>query len=386
MNVKKIVIAGIGAVTAYGWGREPMWDGLISGRPAAALTNGYGRNADEPGWVALVSDRGDPTDGPGRFAQAMRAAVREAITDAGSRGWLPGRRVGLLHATVLGEVDLWRDFYLVRHGQTSRREYLALMPSTAMSSLMREYGFHGPVMNVSAMCASGNAGMLTAKSWLDADIVDDVVLVATDVSATRENVRNFANLGVVITDAEPLAACRPFQQGSRGFIMGEASVAFVLSRTAPRPYAHALGGAMTHDAFHAISIDPEPIQVRRCFQEAFVNAQVPASEVRYLNAHGPGTRQCDTTEASMLETLLPPDARVYSVKPLTGHCQSAAAAVELAVAALGYDRGCIPAPPTVAAGHPRLLDGPTPVTGGLTVKSSLGMGGHNAVVIISPAT
>ncbi len=385
MNAERIGISGIGAVTAYGWGREALWDGLVSGKPAAALAHGYGMNPDEPGWVARVPDGGDPADGTSRFARALMASAREAIDDAGARGWRPGRRVGLLHAIVLGDVDMWRDFYLTRHGRTSKREYLALMPSTVMSTLMREYGFHGPAMNVSAMCASGNAGLLTAKSWLDAGIVDDVVLVATDLSVIRENVRNFVNLGVVVTDAEPLDACRPFQQGSRGFIMGEASVAFVLSRTAPRPYVFALGGAMTHDAHHVISIDPRPTEVRRCFQEALADARVPAAAVRYLNAHGPGTRQCDTTEASILETLLPPEARVYSLKPLTGHCQGAAAAVELAVAALGYERGLIPAPAIVAAAHPQLLRGPTPVTGGLTIKSSLGMGGHNAVVVLAPA-
>ncbi|MEV6873005.1 beta-ketoacyl synthase N-terminal-like domain-containing protein [Amycolatopsis sp. NPDC051128] len=384
MNVEKVGITGIGAVTAYGWGRESLWDGLVSGKPAAALTDGYGLTVDEPGWVALVPDGGDEADGPSRFTRAVRATAREAIADAVDRGWQQGRRVGLLHAMVLGDVNLWRDFYRTAHDHTSRREYLALMPSTVMAALMRENGFHGPAMTVSAMCASGNAGLITAKSWLDAGIVDDVLLVVTDLSVTRENIRNFVHLGVVITDAEPLDACRPFQEGSRGFIMGEASVAFVLSRSAPEPYALVLGGAMTHDAYHAISIDPKATEVHRCFREALTDAQVSASDVRYLNAHGPGTRQCDTTEARMLETHLPATAQVYSVKPLTGHCQAAAAAVEVAVAALGYDRGLVPAPPTVAPGHPQLLNGHTPISGGLTLKSSLGMGGHNAVVILAP--
>jgi 3-oxoacyl-[acyl-carrier-protein] synthase II len=234
------------------------------------------------------------------------------------------------------------------------------------------------------MCASGNAGLITAKSWLDAGIVDDVVLAATDLSLTPDNVRNFVNLGVAITDAKPLDACRPFQVGSRGFVMGEAAVALVLSRTTSQPYAHLIGGAMTHDAYHAISIDPEPVQVRSCVAQALVDANVPASAVRYFNAHGPGTRQCDTTEAGIVDQLLPRDTAIYSVKPLTGHCQGAAGAVEVAVAVMGYDRGVIPAPPQVAPAHPRLLDGPTAVADGLTVKSSLGMGGHNAVVVLSP--
>lgn len=380
----KIGISGIGAVTAYGWGREQLWDGLITGKPAATLTAGYGESPDDGGWVALVPDGGDPADGQSRFARAMRSAAREAVTDATARGWQPGRRVGLLHAVVLGEVDLWQEFHR-SDGQRTKREYLALMPSTPMSTLMQEYGFNGPVMNVSAMCASGNAGLLTAKSWLDSGIVDDVLLVATDLSATPENVRNFVNLGVVVTDTEPLDACRPFQQGSRGFIMGEAAVGFVLSRRTAEPYAHVLGGAMTHDAFHVTSIDPALHQVRRCFDEALANAGVQGSAVRYLNAHGPGTKQCDAAETAMLGTTLSDRAEVYSVKPLVGHCQGAAASVELAVAALGYERGVIPAPPRVAAGHPRLLDGATPHTGGVTVKSSLGMGGHNSVVVLDEA-
>ncbi len=271
-----------------------------------------------------------------------------------------------------------------RAGALPVRDYLSLMPSTPMSTFMREFGFHGPAMNVSAMCASGNAGLLTAKAWLDAGVVDDVVFVASDLSATPENVAHFERLGVTITDTEPLAACRPFQEGSRGFIMGEASVAMVLSRECSAPYARVLGGAMSHDAHHVTSIDPALTEVSRCFREALENSGVRGSQVRYLNAHGPGTEQCDRAEVEVCDRLLSGDTALYSVKPLVGHCQGAASAVEVAVAALGYDRRLIPAAPKVAPGHPRLLDGPTEVDSGLTLKSSIGMGGHNSAVVLAP--
>ncbi|MGH3758395.1 beta-ketoacyl synthase N-terminal-like domain-containing protein [Actinophytocola sp.] len=384
MTAQRVGICGIGIVSGYGWGRELLWDGLMSGKPAATAASGLGPAPGDTAWAARVPDGGDPRDGASRFARAMRAAAREAIVDAGLRGWSPGRRVGLLHAVVLGEVDLWRDFYTTRDGTLSVHEYLALMPSTPMSMLMQEYGFHGPAMTVSAMCASGNAGLITAKSWLDAGVVDDVVFVATDLSLTPENILHFVRLGVAVIDAEPLEACRPFQQGSRGFIMGEASVSFVVSARAGRPYAETLGGAMSHDAHHVTSIDPALTQVVNCIRDALDNTGVPASAVRYLNAHGPGTLQCDRAEAAVLERLFPARTNIYSVKPLTGHCQGAASAVEVAVTALAYDRGVVPAPPTVAPGHPQLLDGPTPITGGITVKSSLGMGGHNSAVVLAP--
>ena len=384
MSSQPIGICGVGAVSGYGWGRETLWDGLVAAKSAAIQASGYGPDFDQAAWLARVPIGGDLADGPGQFARAMRAAAREAVIDAGHHGWQAGRRVGLLHAVVLSEVELWRDFYLKHHGRLPLRDYLAVMPSTPMSTLMQEHGFHGPAMTVSATCASGNAGLITAKAWLDAGVVDDVLFVASDLSATPENVLHFVRLGVAVTDAEPLDACRPFQEGSRGFIWGEASVAFVLSSRASEPYTLILGGAMSHDAHHVTSIDPDPTQVVRCFREALANARVESSEVSYLNAHGPGTKQCDAVEAAIVDELFPPRTGIYSVKPFTGHCQGAASAVEVAVAALSYERGVIPAPQRVAPGHARLLDGPTPIAGGITVKSSLGMGGHNSVVVLAP--
>ncbi len=384
MAVQQCAIAGLGAVTGYGWGREALWDGLANGKVAADLHGGHGPDRNEPAWVASVPDGGDELDGPSRFARAMRGAAREAITDARKRGWQPGRRVGLLHAAVLGDMDLWRDFYTTREANVSVRDYLGLMPSTPISTFMQEFGFHGPAMNVSATCASGNAALITAKAWLDAGVVDDVVFVATDLSSTPETVLHFNRLGVAITDTEPLDASRPFQEGSRGFVMGEASVGMVLSARSPEPYTRVLGGAMSHDAYHVTSVDPSGTETSRCFQDAMDNAGIRGSDVRYLNAHGPGTAQCDRTEAAVFDDLFAREAELYSVKPLVGHCMGAASAVEIAATALGYERGTVPASPTVAPGHPRLLDGPTRATDGITVKSSLGLGGHNSAVVLAP--
>lgn len=385
MSNRTTNIAGIGTVSGYGWGTDVLWDGLESGKSAATLHHGFTRSENNPVWLAKVPFGGDEADGSSRFGRALRGAAREAIEDALSRGWTPGPRVGLLHAVVLGDVDEWRSFYLDEDGQRRVRDYLTLMPSTPVSLLMQEYGFHGPAMNVSAMCASGNAGLVTAKMWLDTDFVDDVLVIATDLSATPENVEHFVKLGVGIVDVEPLDGCRPFQQGSRGFGAGEAATAFVLSGRNVGAYGRVLGGAMTHDAFHATSIDPDLTHVRRCFQQALAASDVSPSQVRYLNAHGPGTAQCDAAESAMLETVLESNAQVYSIKPLTGHCQGAASAIETAAAVLGFDRGIVPGSPQVSDGHHLLVDGFVKADHGITVKSSLGMGGHNSVVVLAPA-
>ncbi len=261
-------------------------------------------------------------------------------------------------------------------GQYRGRQYLSVTPSTPVSLLMQEYGFHGPAMNVSAMCTSGgSAAIVTAKSWLDSDLVDDVLVVATDLSAKPEVVGMFVQLGVAVTDTDALDACRPFQTGSRGFTFGEAAIAFTMTNRAIDGYADVLGGgAMSHDAYHVTSVDPELTNVVGCVEQALSAAGVAGEEIRYLNAHGPGTRQCDRAEATIAETMLP-NSEVFSVKPLAGHCQGAAGAVELAASLLGYDRGEIPATPRVSEGIPQLLDGLSPpLDAGPTVKTSLGDG------------
>lgn len=380
------VICGIGAITGYGWGKKHLWDGLVTGESAVRLQPGFGSVFDRDEiWLGMIPDDAEAADGPpaeSKFSRALHAAAREAIDDARDRGWRPGPTVGLIHAVVLSEVELWRSFYGERGGRVSRREYIRLMPSTPITSLMIEHGFHGPCMNVVAMCASGNAALLTAKMWLDAGVVDDVLVIATDVSGTPENARPFVDLGVVVVDRPPLDACRPFQDGSRGFVGGEASVGLVVSGRPDGAYVTLRGGAMGHDAHHAISLAGKPDQIAACYRAALDNADVPADEVVYFNAHGPGTKQCDRAESHLFDELFPGAAGIFSFKPLVGHCQAAAAAVEVAISCLGYETGTIPAPPTVAPGHPRLLDGLTQRRPGITFKSSIGMGGYNTAVLL----
>jgi 3-oxoacyl-[acyl-carrier-protein] synthase II len=385
----RIGIAGIGVVSGYGWGRQALWDGLLTGKSAAQQFLGLGERDEDVGWAARIPAAGDLADGPTIYEQSMRAAVREALTDAESRGWRRGKRgekrIGLFCTSVLGDANRWKDFYQADDEDISNRDYLSVMPSTAITNVMTEFDFHGASMNVSATCSTGNANLLTAKAYLDAGLVDDVVIVNTDATAIRHIVRRYVKLGVAVTDIEPAQACRPFQEGTSGFVFGEAAVAVVVTRNAKSPYVSILGGALSHDGHHASSIDPSGIYLRSCVEEALANAGIAGSDVDYVSAHGPGTEQCDKAEGAAVTELFP-EAGLYSIKPLTTHVQGAASLMETAIAAMSYERGLIPAPVPVAEAHPQLLRGPTPITGsGVTCKSSMGLGGHNSIVLLEPA-
>jgi 3-oxoacyl-[acyl-carrier-protein] synthase II len=385
MQQANVSITGLGAVTGYGWGQKMLRQGLVSGESAVHLTPGFGSHFDtDEVWVALIEDGGDSADGRSIYARAARHAAREAFGDAYDRGWRPGEVMGLINGVVLGDVALWRGFHR-RHGyRTSKKDWLGLMPSTVLSGIMQEFDMHGPNMAVTAMCASGVSGLLTAKMWIDAGLADDVLVMATDLSGTPENMRAFSDLGVLITDSPPFEACRPFQEGTRGFVGGEAAIAMIVSKRRDGSYAGIRGGAMSHDGFHAISINPDHEHVFRAFKGALKNSNTDPSEIAYINAHGPGTKQCDTCESEVLDTLFPEAEGIFSVKPLAGHCQGAAGSVELVATLHAFENGVIAAPPRVAEGHPRLINGLTDAVRAPMIKSSLGMGGYNAVMVLEP--
>ncbi len=377
-------ITGVGAVTGYGWGAKHVWDGFLLGESAVQLRTGLDGFVDGGrAYVATIPEEGGRPGGPSRFMRAVRFAAREAIADALERGWRPGPVVGVVHSMVLGDVEMWRDYYRAEAGTVPGRQWVQMMPGTVISMMMKENDFHGPAMAVTAMCASGNAGMLTAKSWIDSGIASDVILLSTDLSGIPENLRRFQDIGVAVLDRPPFDGCRPFQEGSRGFVGGEAAVAMVLSGQPDGAYADVLGGAMTMDAWSAVSIAPDLTEMFRCFREALSVSGVDPSEVAYMNAHGPGTAQCDAAEARVLDELFPDAHGIFSVKPLTGHCQGAASSVELLATIYAFQTGFVPAPPQVAQGHPRLITGLTPRRDGMMVKSSIGLGGYNSAVVVA---
>jgi 3-oxoacyl-[acyl-carrier-protein] synthase II len=369
----------MGAVTGYGWGVEHLWNGLISGKSSAEPIE----FEEFRGLAAMIPDGGDEEDSITLFGRALYGSGREAVEDARARGWQPGDRVGLILCSSLGEAQGWRELYFERDRRMRRRHFLQLLPSTAPSMLMAEYGFTGPSMNVGAACASGALGILIAHQWLATGFASDVVVSGTDLSVTPETAWHFRELGVVALEGSPEQACRPFQEGSQGFIAGEASATVILTRAPEaRPYVHVLGGGYTHDAFHPIAIKPDGVQVARAWSDALADAGVTVDDIAYVNAHGSGTLLNDTVEAGVADHLLAERTRLYSTKMLTGHGLGAGGTLETAIAGLTYEVGEIPAPALVATAHPRALDGITPRAPGATLKSSIGMGGYNCALVL----
>lgn len=386
-NVRSsLSVVGVGAVTGYGWGVKPMLAGMASTTSAVVEQPRFSEALGRTVYGALVADNTD-FDVPGttRFQRALGAAVEEAVADAVARGWNPGASVAMVNGTVLGDVDAQASFFAKGPEPWSARNYLATMPSTSMHNVMKSHGFHGPMLSLSAMCASGNTALLTAAGLLASGAATDVVVATTDLSAQADHMLQFASLGVLQMEAAAFEVSRPYQADSKGYPLGEAVAVLICSARPEGAYAHMLGGAQTTDGFHPTSINPDLVEVRRCWTQAFANAGISGADVTYMNGHGPGTAQSDGTEAIMFNEHLPASARGYSLKPLLGHCQAAAAGIEIVNMCLAYDTGIIPAAPVFGPTSIPTLAGPTPYEAGITIKSSIGLGGHNTLTVFAPA-
>lgn len=389
MSIDHASIVGVGAVTAYGWGIDALWSGLESGVSAATLHPDLGDRFPAPCWFARVPedtrilDKDAPGTGSTRYQQAFAFAVEEALADARASGWVPGRRVGIVHATTRGDLELFRARYLAWDTLRPRRAYVEQAWTKPSGDVMVRYGFHGPSMVVSSACASGLHAVAVAQRLLTCGDLTDVIVVGADVGFDGEEMRLFASLGPLVYDAPPKEACRAFQSNSRGFVLGEGVAAMVLTaRPVTSRYVSVLASVMGNDAYHPVSINPDHGEMLRIVDDALEMAKVEPSAVRYFAAHASGSALCYDADAAVL-THLGPQVTAYGLKPLMGHCMGAAALLDTVALSKAYREGHLPVPELVpgADAHPQLARNPQTYDGGITLQVGLGFGGNISVVV-----
>jgi 3-oxoacyl-[acyl-carrier-protein] synthase II len=374
---RRPVIAGVGAVTGYGWTFRDLVDGVASGISAAAV-----QRVDGVDVLASIIPRRDSADEElERFEAAVIAAVDDAVGDARARGWTPGDVIGVVHCTGAGDIRTFRDLYL-RPASPKPSAFPRVLQTAIPSIVAQRRGWIGPNLVINAACASGNMALALADDWLAAGRVTDVVVLGAEFCLIAEIIEGFRRMRVLLGTDRPTTDCRPFQEGSRGFFLGEAAVAFVVSARADVPRAHYLGGASTHDAHHLVAMNPTGEEVERCLQWALTDANVTPGEVGLVKAHGSGTPLNDRVESEVADRVFPAPTRLCSFKPLVGHCMAVSALAELAALMASWESGRYPAPVTGDPAHPRLLGRHSPPPGPV-VCMSVGLGGSNAAAVVA---
>ncbi len=396
---QRVVITGIGMVTALGPTREETWQRMLAGecgiRPTDLFpTEGYrsrlsaqvSADALNKGLTPLERRRWSRSD------QMGVAAASEALADAGLLDGVDRSRVGVMLGA--GTADLFRNetFYSkwMQSGlaRTRKSDVWNHFSSTPADAIAHRFGFEGLRSCVVAACSSSTIAIGVAADAVRRGRADAVLAGGTDALA-RLTFSGFNALRLM--DPNP---CRPFDRGRAGMSIGEGAAILVLepleraTKRGAAIYGELVGHSFVCEAFHPTAPEPEGRPVASVISAALRNGRVDPSEIDHINAHGTATPQNDAAESKGFRRVFGArtgEVPVTSIKSMIGHCLGAAGAIEAAVLALTVARGVIPptinheeadCDVTVVANHAREQR----VRAG--VSMSLGFGGNDAAVVI----
>lgn len=369
-------IVGMGAVASIGATPGEIFDSLCAGREGLAGLRAFDKANYRAKRAYEIDDRARPgVDEPGRATRWLKAAVRQALADAGHPGDLGD--VPVLVGTTLQEqrsAELWwrRGAPLGTadlHFGTALRETFGAV---------RTYTFANA-------CAAALYALAMATDLIEAGEADTVVVAGTD--AIGESA--FGTLDRVQNDVPD--ALRPFDRSHKGMLMGEGAVAVVVRRAAaPGQRAHARLRAVgvNCDAHHPTA--PDPAGITRVLRDAYRRAGVRPEDVDLVMLHGSGTPKNDTTEAGVLSEIFEPGAGplMTAIKSMTGHTLGGSGLLSLVMAALAARRGTVPPvlgltdPVPEAAGLRLVRHEAAAAEIGIAQVDAFGFGGINAAAIL----
>jgi 3-oxoacyl-[acyl-carrier-protein] synthase II len=391
---RRVVVTGLGAVTAAGIGVEPFWRSAVEGRSHLAPANGtiaarfgpmsVGRAPLPPG-----------TEGERAGAAALLAA-REAMRGAGfdDRGGLPGD-AGLVLGTCLGGMEPTLGWVVAAaDADAGGRPAPPFPPDAGLQAparrVARACGLLGPILTISTACSSGAAAIAEACGFVR-DGGADMMLAGGAESLTA-----FVLSGFAILQTLTPGRMRPFDRRRDGLALGEGAAVVVLEereaarrRRAPI-LAEVLGAGTSADAHHMTSPAPEGEGLGRAIAAALAEARLDASAIGFVNAHGTGTVQNDQAEAAALQHLFRRNggAPIDAVKPVTGHTLGASGALEAILCVRALRDGLVP--PTIGCEEPDTGFALDIVRGGVrrlgaptALSLSCGFGGHNVALVLA---
>ncbi len=400
-DARRIVVTGMGAVSAAGVGAPALWQAARDGRSCVRETHferpyrgriRISAQVQDFDPVAYLTSRELPFCDP--VAQYLLVAADEALAQAGLASAKPmGPRTATIIGTGVGGMHtLENGLYLtlVEQGRPDPLTIPRLIPSAGPSLLSIRYGSTGPCFAVASACSSATQAIGLGVQLIRSGLVDRAIVGGTEDCVTNSAMLAWEALRVLTPDA-----CRPFSKGRNGMILGAGAAVFVLEEA---ELARARGAeALVEIAGYGTSADakdpvrPDVEGAAACMRNALADADVEADEIDYVNAHGTGTTANDATESAALGLVFGDrNLPVSSTKPVHGHALGAAGALELVVT-IGAVRENV-APPTInwrEADVKCPVDAvpnearPMPIRTALT--NSFAFGGINASLIVRRA-
>jgi 3-oxoacyl-[acyl-carrier-protein] synthase II len=415
MNLKRVVVTGLGAITPVGKNVKDTWASLVNGVSGAEPVTLFD-TADFKTKFACEVKGFDPVDyfdrkeakKLDRYAQLAVVAAKESIEDAGiNRESIDKKRVGVVFSSGIGGLStLGQEVgYYYQHLEMGPKFNPFFIPkmigdiSAGQISIL--YGFHGPNFGTVSACASSTNGAVSAFDLIRLGKADIIVTGGAEAAITPVGVGGFNSMNALSTrNDSPQTASRPFSASRDGFVMGEGAASLVfeelehaLARGA-KIYAEVIGGGESADAYHLTASHPEGLGAILVMQNALADANLTPEDIDYINVHGTSTPVGDPSEVKAIKEVF--GGHVYklnisSTKSMTGHMLGAAGAVETMACILAIRDGIIPPTINHADGDDdENIDYRLNFTFNKAQKrnvqtalsNTFGFGGHNACVIV----
>ncbi len=418
--MKKVMVTGIGMLTAVGNGREATWAAIKAGTPGigkitkfdasrctcqvAAELKGFSEYALESGLIDRKEMRHMAL-----FSQYAVVAANEAWKDAGftEENKPDMDRVGTIFGCGIGGLEVTRDSFKTLFDRgPDRISPLAipeLISNEAPGNVAIAIGAKGPAQVVSTACASSTDALGISLDMIRSGRADIVIAGGTEAVIMEFTVAGFMKEKALATkfNDTPEKACRPFNIDRDGFVMGEGAAVLILESEehakarGAKVYCELAGYGASCDAYHITAPDPSGDGAVKAIEAALKDAGVEdKTTVDYINAHGTSTHLNDAMETTAFKRVFGEEQakkiNISSTKPFHGHCLGATGAIEAAVTALAIRDGFVPATINYENPDPELDLNYTPNVGverdiRVAVSSSLGFGGHNGILVFKKA-
>jgi 3-oxoacyl-[acyl-carrier-protein] synthase II len=408
---RRVVVTGMGALTALGPTVAATWEGLVAGRSGIRTVQSFdpSRVASKMAAEVVDFDPGDIIDRKDarrmdRYIQFGLVATREAFQSAGLPDRLEGRlaeRTGVILGSGLGGATTLFDNVMVMAARGPDRISPFFIPmgiaNVGAGQIAITFGPMGPNFATVSACATGAHAIGEAWETIRRDDADVMVAGGAEAAIHEAVLGGFASMKALSTrNDDPEAASRPFDRDRDGFVMGEGAAVLVLEalehaeRRGAEPLAELIGYGATADASHITLPAPGGIGAVRAARRAMEKAGVTADEIDHVNAHATSTAEGDLAELQGMKTLFGDRAGAVAItanKSMLGHSLGAAGAIESVATIQALRTGVIP--PTINLVHPdpaaEGLD-LTPLVSArrtmtLALNNSFGFGGQNAALV-----
>jgi len=411
MQLKRVVVTGIGAITPIGNTLEEYWKGLLSGVSGAAPITLFDATKFKTRFACEVKGF-DPTNfmerkearKMDRFAQLAMAASDMAVKDAGiSKENVDCDRVGVIFASGIGGLTTFQEEVLnFAQGDGTPRFNPFFIPKMildiAAGQISMRHGFRGPNFAVVSACASSTNGMIAAADTIRLGKADIVISGGSEAVISEAGVGGFnAMKAMSERNDDPATASRPYDKDRDGFVMGEAAGCVILEeyehaiKRGAHIYCELAGGGATADAYHLTAPHPEGLGAKNVMLAALKDAGMRAEEIDYINTHGTSTPLGDGAEVKAITDVFGEHAyqlNISGTKSMTGHCLGAAGVIEAIACIQSVIHDIIPPTINHFTDDPELdpkLNFTFNKAQQRTVRAALsntfGFGGHNACVI-----